>query len=42
MVGVRDPLVRFNVGVRIPVGEPGDKDQKSDRGAEAGGDLAFD
>jgi hypothetical protein len=39
---VRDPTVRFNVGVRIPVGEPGDDDQKRDRDAEADGDLAFD
>jgi hypothetical protein len=42
LVAVRDPLVRFNVGMRIPVGEPGDDDQKRDRDAEAGGDLAFD
>lgn len=42
MVGVRDPLVRFNIRVRIPVGEPGDDDQKRDRDAEAGRDLAFD
>jgi hypothetical protein len=39
---VCDPLVRFNVGMRIPVGEPGDDDQKRDRDAEAGGNLAFD
>jgi len=28
--------------MRIPVGEPGDDDQKRDRGAEASRDLAFD
>ena len=39
---MRDPTVRFNVGVRIPVGEPGDDDQKRDRDAETGSDLAFD
>ena len=42
MVGVRDPLVCFNVAVRIPVGESGDDDQKRDRDTEAGGDLAYD
>jgi hypothetical protein len=35
-------MVRFNVGVRIPVGDSRDDDQKRDRDAEAGGDLAFD
>jgi len=28
--------------MRIPVGEPGDDDQKPDRGAEASRELAFD
>ena len=41
-VGVRNPMVRFNVAMRVPVGEPGDDDQKGDRDAEAGGDLGFD
>jgi hypothetical protein len=39
---MRYPPVRLNVVVRVPVGEPGYDDQKGDRDAEAGGDLAFD